>query len=45
MIKNEAQTEHELVRPILTSLNHTFEVKEPLATAQGTKKPDYILCC
>ena len=41
--KNEAQTEHELVRPILASLGHTFEVQASLATAQGTKKPDYIL--
>ncbi len=41
--KNEAQTEHELVRPILAVLGHTFEVQAPLATAQGTKKPDYIL--
>ena len=41
--KVEAQTEHELVRPILAALGHTFEVQAPLATAQGTKKPDYIL--
>ena len=41
--KNEAQTEHELVRPILAALGHTFEVQAPLATAQGTKKPDYVL--
>ena len=41
--KNEAQTEHELVRPILAVLGHTFEVQAPLATSQGTKKPDYIL--
>ena len=41
--KNEAQTEHELVRPILASLGHTFEVQASLATPQGTKTPDYIL--
>ena len=41
--KSEAQTEHELVRPILAVLGHTFEVQTPLATPQGTKKPDYIL--
>jgi len=41
--KIEAQTEYELVRPILAALGHTFEVQASLATSQGTKKPDYIL--
>jgi hypothetical protein len=40
--KIEAQTEHELVRPILAALGHTFEVQAPLATPLGTKKPDYV---
>ena len=39
---NEAQTEHELVRPVLKALGHTFEVQAPLATPDGTKKPDYV---
>jgi len=42
---NEAQTEHELVRPILEVLGHTFEVQAPLKTPDGTRKPDYVLYC
>jgi len=32
---SEAQTEHELVRPILEVLGHTFEVQAPLKTPDG----------
>jgi len=39
---NEAQTEQDLVRPVLASLGHTFEVQAPLATPHGAKKPDYV---
>ena len=39
---NEAQTEHDLVRPVLTALGHTFEVQAALRTPKGTKKPDYL---
>jgi len=40
---NEAQTEQELVRPVLAALGHTFEVQPALRTPDGTKKPDYVL--
>jgi len=40
---NEAQTERELVRPVLELLGHTFEVQPALATPDGTKRPDYVL--
>jgi hypothetical protein len=40
--QNEAQTERDLVRPVLELLGHTFEVQAPLATPEGTQKPDYI---
>ncbi len=40
---NEAQTEHELVRPVLELLGHTFEVQAALATPDGAKRPDYVL--
>ena len=42
---NEAQTEEELVRPVLRILGHegTFEVQPTLATPDGTKRPDYVL--
>ncbi len=40
---NEAQTEHEFIRPILEALGHTFEVQPSLQTPDGTKRPDYIL--
>ncbi len=39
----EAQTEEDLVRPVLKLLGHTFEVQPALATPDGTKKPDYVL--
>ncbi len=39
---NEAQTERDLVSPILTLLGHTFEVQAPLATPDGTTVPDYV---
>ena len=39
---NEAQTERDLVRPVLEVLGHTFEVQAALRTPKGTKKPDYI---
>lgn len=38
----EAQTEDELIKPILALLGHSIEVQAPLATPGGTKKPDYI---
>ena len=40
---NEAQTEQELMRPVLAALGHTFEVQPALRTPDGTKKPDYVL--
>ena len=39
---NEAQTERDLVRPVLEALGHTFEVQAALRTPKGTKKPDYF---
>jgi hypothetical protein len=39
---NEAQTERDLVRPVLEALGHTFEVQPALRTPDGTKKPDYV---
>lgn len=42
--ENEAQTENDLIRPVLRLLGHeAFEVQAPLATPGGTKVPDYIL--
>jgi hypothetical protein len=40
--ENEAQTERDLVRPILEALGHSFEVQAALKTPDGMKKPDYI---
>jgi hypothetical protein len=40
--ENEAQTEEDLIRPILRVLGHTFEVQPALKTPDGTKKPDYV---
>lgn len=42
---NEAQTEEDLVRPVLRLLGHegTFEVQPALTTPEGTKRPDYVL--
>ena len=39
---NEAQTEEDLIRPILRALGHSFEVQPALKTPDGTKKPDYV---
>ena len=39
---NEAQTEEDLVRPVLRPLDHDFEVQAPLETPDGTKRPDYV---
>jgi len=39
----EAQTEDELIKPVLRALGHTFEIQAALKTPDGTKKPDYIL--
>ena len=38
---NEAQTEHEVIQPLLEQLGHTFEVQPTLHTSQGAKVPDY----
>jgi len=38
----EAQTERDLIQPVLAALGHTFEVQAALRTPDGTKKPDYI---
>jgi len=39
---NEAQTEHEFIRPVLEALGHTFEVQPALHTPGNVKRPDYI---
>jgi hypothetical protein len=39
----EAQTEDDLVKPVLRLLGHTFEVQPALRTPDGTKRPDYVL--
>ena len=39
--RNEAQTEHEFIQPLLQRLGHVFEVQPTLQTPQGTKRPDY----
>ncbi|PDW02984.1 Eco57I restriction-modification methylase domain-containing protein [Candidatus Viridilinea mediisalina] len=39
---NEAQTEDDLIKPVLQALGHTFEIQAALRTPDGTKKPDYI---
>ena len=38
----EAQTEDDLVKPVLKRLGHSFEVQASLETPDGTKVPDYI---
>lgn len=38
----EAQTEDDLIKPVLAALGHTVEVQAALRTPDGTKKPDYI---
>jgi len=40
--QNEAQTEEDLVRPVLRALGHDFEVQPALDTPEGTKRPDYV---
>ncbi len=40
--EKEAQTEDELVKPVLKRLGHSFEVQASLETPDGTKVPDYI---
>jgi hypothetical protein len=39
---NEAQTEQDLVRPVLKILGHDFEVQPALETPSGPKRPDYV---
>jgi|SRR5579862_6775317 len=39
---NEAQTEHDLIRPILRALSFDFEVQPVLKTPDGAKRPDYV---
>lgn len=39
---NEAQTEEDLVKPILLTLGHTFEVQPALDTPGTPTKPDYV---
>ena len=38
----EAQTEDDLIKPVLAALGHSFEVQAPLRSPDGTKKPDYV---
>lgn len=38
----EAQTEDDLIKPVLAALGHSFEVQAALKTPDGTKKPDYV---
>src|SRR5262245_44046717 len=40
--QNEAQTEDDLIKPVLRVLGHSFEIQGALKTPDGTKKPDYI---
>ncbi|MGH3146025.1 MAG: hypothetical protein ACRDTR_09520, partial [Rubrobacter sp.] len=40
---NEAQTEEDLVRPVLRLLGHDFEVQPALETPDGTRRSDYVL--
>jgi hypothetical protein len=39
---NEAQTENDLVRPVLTILGHHVEMQATLQTPLGKKRPDYL---
>jgi hypothetical protein len=39
---NEAQTEEDLVRPVLRLLDHDFEVQALLEPPDGMKRPDYV---
>jgi hypothetical protein len=38
----EAQTEDDLIKPVLAALGHSTEVQAALRTPDGTKKPDYV---
>ena len=38
----EAQTEDDLIKPVLAALGHSVEVQAALRTPDGTKKPDYV---
>ncbi len=38
----EAQTEEDLIKPVLAVLGHTVEVQAALRAPRGTRKPDYI---
>ena len=40
---NEAQTEADWIRPVLTALGHHFTVQVALQTPFGTRQPDYVL--
>jgi hypothetical protein len=40
--QNEAQTEDDLIKPVLRALGHSFEIQAALKTPDRTKKPDYI---
>ena len=40
---NEAQTEEELIKPIIRLLGHDFEVQPSIKSPDGVKRPDYIL--
>jgi hypothetical protein len=37
--QNEAQTEDELIKPVLALLGHTFEVQAALRTPRGPRSP------
>jgi type I restriction-modification system DNA methylase subunit len=39
---NEAQIEHEWIRPILEELGHTFKVQVSLRVPGSTQRPDYV---
>jgi hypothetical protein len=39
----EAQTENDLIRPVLEAMGHTFEVQPSLRVPGGTNAPDYVL--
>ena len=40
---NEAQTEADWIRPVLSALGHHFTVQVSLHTPFGTRQPDYVL--
>jgi hypothetical protein len=39
---NEAQTEDDLIKPVLRALGHTFEVQASLEAPGTARKPDYV---